>query len=544
MNADWFDKLTDTVNNVTREVKKVVDEIDPKQYILQHINSNPELDKYSREIRRKMGDMYQLIDESTSPVIPNQKPEPYKFISSDVKLKIVMPFLQDDTIANAKLLKTKVVVGDKKYKIFLINNYLLPLEISSNSIPVGDNMNEIVKGIIYKKNSKMVNSEFFSNVEKLSNSIANFSYTGMQVSNAFLDGVDSIRNYQYAGYSAISVVDPLVQVTSGMSVSDIETVVKSYKSASKDAYDFSNTLKKNTKDVRVGLINIVNSSTISSSNADKVENGMMNLSKQISGLADEVNNTSETIASFSSALTRLQSFSDIEYFGIISDLLLKIREFTTGLENGLNNYAGGFSEYIGNNNDAVSKITSSSRQYFLGEFDKYIANDLKKSNIINQTLEILFQNKIGYRTLIGGDKKYYKYLKEIVASENNVNSLKKKDLHESYNEFLMLQNKLSNYPVDLSRKYFIELETQIVKKQLIGKPKTEKYDSINESVHKMEVINYIELQRLAKEVNIMTNSVKKANIITYIVFAIIAILITIFIIIKIKKGKNQNISIA
>jgi len=544
INASWLDKLSDSVNKVTKSVQKTVEKVDPKKYILQHINSNPQLSRYNREMNNKMREINRLLKQSTSPIKQNQKEKPFKYTSSNVKMKGIMPFIDRKDFSNVKLLKTRVKVGNKNYKIYSFKNYLLPVETSSNSIPVGSELNAVLKSAYYKKNSNLVNSDYFRDVETLANSIAQINFVGIQLSGAFLDGIDDIKQYQYAGYSALSVVDPLLQASSGLSVSDIVMIVESYKKSSKEVYDFSNSMKKNATNVKTGLKNIYNKSSITSSNVDKIEKGMGNLAKQINDVADEVGDTSTMLTEFSSDLNRLQSFTDIEYFGIIANLLRELKTFTNNLEKGLDSYAGGFRDYVNYNNNNISKTAQSSKSFLQTEFDNYTADTMKKSNALNQSLNLFLQNEYAKTILKSKHSKYLSYLKDIVSSENEIKKLKQEDLYASYSAYTKLQKKVVDYPVAISKSFFVDIETEIAKKQLIGKPNTNSFNSINSNLHKGESIDFNAVLKLANQTNIVTAAVKKANLMTYILFAVILAVIVLFIVLKIMKSKKQPVSLA
>lgn len=544
INASWLDKLSDSVNKVTKSVQKTVEKVDPKKYILQAMNSNPELYRYNRDIKNKMNEINRLLKQSTSPIKQNQKEKPFKYTSSNVKMKSIMPFIGRKDFSNVKLLKTRVKVGNKNYKIYSFKNYLLPVETSSNSIPVGSNLNAVLKSAYYKKNSNLVNSDYFRNVETLANSIAQINKVGIQLSGSFLDGVDDIKQYQYAGYSALSIVDPLLQASSGLSVSDIVMIVESYKKSSKEVYDFSNSMKKNATSVKTGLRNIYNKSSITSSNVDKIEKGMGNLAKQINEVADEVGNTSRTLSSFSNDLNRLQSFTDIEYFGIIANLLRELKTFTNNLEKGLDSYAGGFRDYVNYNNNNISKTVQSSKSFLQTEFDNYTANTMKKSNALNQSLNLFLQNQYSNTILKSKHSKYLSYLKDIVSSENEIKKLKQEDLYASYSAYTKLQKKVADYPIELSKKFFVDIETEIAKKQLIGKPNTSSFNTTNSSLHKGDDIDFNAVLKLANQTNIVTAAVKKANLMTYILFSVILAVIALFVVLKIMKSKKQTVSVA
>jgi cell shape-determining protein MreC len=96
INASWLDKLSDSVNKVTKSVQKTVEKVDPKKYILQAMNSNPELYRYNREMKNKMNEINRLLKQSTSPIKKNQKEKPFKYSSSNVKMKNIMPFILQD----------------------------------------------------------------------------------------------------------------------------------------------------------------------------------------------------------------------------------------------------------------------------------------------------------------------------------------------------------------------------------------------------------------------------------------------------------------
>jgi len=544
INASWLDKLSDSVNKVTTSVKKTVEKVDPKKYILQAMNSNPELYRYNREMKNKMNEINRLLKQSTSPIKKNQKEKPFKYSSSNVKMKNIMPFIDRKDFSNVKLLKTRVKVGSKNYKIYSFNNNLLPVETSSNSIPVGNEMDTVIKSAFYKKNSNLVNSDYFRNVETLAYSIAQINKVGINLSGAFLDGVNDIKRYKYSGYSALSIIDPLLQASSGLSVSDIVTIVDTYKKSSQEVYDFSNSMQKNALNVKTGLRNVYNKNTITSASINKIESGMGNLAKQINEVADGVGDTSSSLSSFSSDLNRLQRFSDIEYFGIVANLLNEVRTFTNNLEKGLDSYAGGFRDYVSYNNNNISKTAKSSKSFLQTEFSNYTAVTMKKSNSLNKSLDLLLHNEYVNSILKSKHSKYHSYLKEIVSSENEINKLKQEDLYASYSAYTKLQKKIADYPVALSKSFFVDVEAEIAEKQLIGKPKTNSFNSINSNLHKGEDFDFNAVLKLANQTNIVTDAVKKANLITYILFAVVLVIIALFVVLKIMKSKKQTVSVA
>ncbi len=521
---------------VNKQKEKITTQVDPKEYLKRKINENYQIQRYINNINYKFGQIKRTINDNTTFYKRTDNVFGSEFRRTNAANSQLV-YLEKGVI-NENYPVT-IINGNEQFDLYLKDNNFIA--VSDQSIPVNNDLRNIIATAYWSSQTKNINNSYISNLKTLSGYTGDFSGYMLVFYDRIIYIFDALEDMEYANISAADVIDIYARIHAyNFSVHDANQEFKSMRNDFDEIQNMAERIFNGSNTFLSVKQNLINTGSASYSEVQKSLDEFNIIAADLNSLADAMAKKKREAASKKDELSQLSNFSGIDFVEDIGDLFGYLVDYFQELEDGIRGHANNFSGFVSNINTTSDQYYNNSKSSFENIATRQINAEL---TYIQEYIDI--RNNI-----IGSDFKnipnanYTQYLNRVNQMNTQLMKAKEVDFVEFHKIKSELRELYNNFPVADAKDYYQKVLVLIDDKQIIGGDYCETYypgftavlDKVVAERSKMK-----ELKLLSKDLDEYYNKAKSNNTTFFLIVAgVSALIIAIIIIIILRKRRKKK----
>jgi hypothetical protein len=508
----WLDKLKDKVDRTVNQVEQsdIVKTIDPKDWLMNKINSMLRVSNPFNGLRNEINRLSSKAFKDFNLISPADVNVTSYFaqLPKDQYLDVISPILTGST---AKKMVGQISVNGVNYVPLLIDEALVLYSPENKSLPVGEDYKNGLKAVILKINSVKLNSEFANNLSNVSGIIYQISSTAADFSELTIDKMSPVEQLEYMGVSAISILDPILSSSVGISYGDVKSSLSSFRDASVALRNSSSNLKQASTTILSALTKIRNMPSLDVQTVLELDAAIETIAKEINSLNTNVSELKNTLNNSASGLIRLSDFSEIKFFQVVGNSIQDLSNSVGELESFLSNYAGRMSEFNSQNAAFVNTEWEKGKGFLFSKVNQEYKQYL--------TVEKSFVQELGQLTKeleltdLNSGKNFDKWLTELMELDKSFSHAMNSDIVQGINYAAQLKQKIESLNKNDLNSFILDVNEKVKGVQVIFSPDDELVIKTLRNVK--DNSKYEDIKVLKSSLINMKDSAKTANMVFF-----------------------------